>query len=111
MTCSRDFSFFGTAVAVVAVSILLIRGLLSKELHMDSRGTGQQGPRSLLRMSAVTERVGLRRSTIYRLVAEGSFPAPVRLLSGRRGSRWDSVAIDQWIAAEVNRAQEGRSCG
>ena len=93
-------------------SLVLIRGLLKlKELHMDARDNSQQGPRSLLRMAAVTERVGLKRSTIYRLVAEGSFPPPLRLLSGRRGSRWDSVAVERWIADEVMRAQGGRTNG
>ena len=78
---------------------------------MDSLSNSQLEPRSLLRLGAVTERVGLKRSTIYRLIAEGSFPPPVRLLSGRRGSRWDSHAVDQWIAGEVKRSQEGHSRG
>ena len=75
---------------------------------MDTDG---REPRSLLRMSALTERVGLRRSTIYRLIAEGAFPSPVRLLSGLRGSRWDSHAVEDWIAAQVRRAHESQSRG
>ncbi|WP_239467249.1 helix-turn-helix transcriptional regulator [Rhodoferax koreense] len=37
----------------------------------------------------------LSRSTIYRRVAEGRFPAPVHL--GGRASAWSSATLQQWI--------------
>lgn len=71
----------------------------------DSVGT-PANPRSLLRMSAVMERVGLKRATIYRLIAQGEFPSQVRVLPGHRGSRWDSHAIDRWIAERVEASKD-----
>jgi prophage regulatory protein len=51
---------------------------------------------SLLRIADVSARVGLRRSQIYRLIARGEFPTPVRL--SVRTSAWRSDEIDTWIA-------------
>jgi predicted DNA-binding transcriptional regulator AlpA len=45
--------------------------------------------RDVIRISA------LSRSTIYRRIAEGSFPAPVRL--GRRASAWSRDSLQAWI--------------
>ena len=50
---------------------------------------------SLLTIDAVCERVGLRRSAVYKRVQEGTFPAPVRL--SQRCARWRSDAIAEWI--------------
>ena len=57
----------------------------------------------LLRLPEVVSRVGLRRSAIYRLVASGTFPPPVRL--GRRCSVWPSHEIDEWIRARIAEAR------
>lgn len=40
---------------------------------------GHDRPKRLLRMKEVQQRVGLGRSTIYRWMAQGRFPRPVRL--------------------------------
>jgi prophage regulatory protein len=47
-----------------------------------------------LRMSSVTRRTGLARSTIYRLIAEQSFPSPVKLAA--RAVGWRRVDLDRW---------------
>lgn len=52
---------------------------------------------SLLRLPAVCERTGLPKTTIYRLIREGKFPAPIPLAGRTRA--WDSTAVDGWIAA------------
>lgn len=57
--------------------------------------------RSLLRLPTVIERVGLCRSSLYRRVAEGTFPPPIKL--GARAVAWDSCAIDAWIEARASR--------
>ena len=49
----------------------------------------------LLRLSEVEERVGLRRTAIYRYISRGVFPEPVRI--GPRSSRWRESAISDWI--------------
>ena len=47
-----------------------------------------------LRLAAVTERTGLSRSTIYRMVTRSEFPAQVKL--GRRAVGWRRSEIDCW---------------
>ena len=56
----------------------------------------QQGPKSLLRIDQVSERIQLGRSWIYTAVRAGTFPEPTRL--SHRCARWDSDLVDQWIA-------------
>jgi prophage regulatory protein len=53
--------------------------------------------RVLLRLPSVRRKTGLGRSTIYRLIAAGQFPAPIKL--GPATSAWDAAAVDEWIAA------------
>lgn len=50
----------------------------------------------LIRLKEVQHRVGLGRSTIYRWMAEGRFPKPVRL--GGHSVAWAEDGIDAWIA-------------
>jgi prophage regulatory protein len=57
-----------------------------------------------LRMHGVTRMTGLGRSTIYRLVAQQMFPAPVRL--GRRAVAWRVCDLEEW-SAERPRAMAG----
>jgi prophage regulatory protein len=54
----------------------------------------EQPPRVFARLPTVLSVTGLGRSTIYRLMADGSFPQPVRL--GRRVVAWRWSDIDQW---------------
>ena len=54
-------------------------------------------PPVFLRLRDVVRITGLGRSTVYRLIAEKSFPAPCRL--GRRAVGWRSDDIAQWSAA------------
>jgi prophage regulatory protein len=53
----------------------------------------------LLRLPAVEERCGLRKTAIYDLVKRGKFPAPIRLTE--RTSAWSSQAVDGWIAERI----------
>jgi prophage regulatory protein len=55
---------------------------------------------TILRLPQVQERVGLKRSTIYNRISEGSFPKQVSL--GGRAVGWSSDAIDSWIADRIN---------
>jgi prophage regulatory protein len=47
-----------------------------------------------LRIQAVIHVTGLSRSTLYRLIADESFPRPVRL--GPRAVAWRRSDIDAW---------------
>lgn len=52
--------------------------------------------RVLLRLPSVIQATGLGRSTIYKLVAEKKFPAPVRLTS--RAVAWRRGDIERWTS-------------
>jgi prophage regulatory protein len=56
--------------------------------------------RSLLRIEQVVERVQRGRSWIWMAVKKGDFPEPRRL--SPRCTRWDSEAVDQWIARQLD---------
>lgn len=53
----------------------------------------------LLRLPQVKAQTGLSRSELYRRIAIGSFPAPIKI--GARASAWSSVEIEGWIAERV----------
>lgn len=54
---------------------------------------------TILRRKQVEARVGLRRSTIYQGVADGTFPRPVRL--GARSVGWLAHEVERWLADRV----------
>lgn len=51
----------------------------------------------LLRLRAVMHMTGLSRSSLYRLIADGQFPRPVRL--GPRAVAWRRADVDAWSEA------------
>lgn len=53
----------------------------------------------LLRLPQVKTRTGLSRSELYRRIAIGTFPAPIKI--GERASAWSSIEIECWIAERV----------
>lgn len=56
-------------------------------------------PRALLRLQRVRARTGLARSTLYKLISEKKFPAPIPLAG--RAVAWDSRAVDAWIDSRI----------
>jgi prophage regulatory protein len=54
---------------------------------------------ALLRLPAVSSLVGYRRSSIYQLIKDGKFPAPVRLAGGHAVA-WRAAEVRQWIEAQ-----------
>lgn len=67
----------------------------------------QQTPDTIIRMPAVSARVGLSKQQIYRLLKAGAFVEPVRM--SERTVGWISAELDHWIsdrkAARLSRAQ------
>jgi prophage regulatory protein len=53
-------------------------------------------PDRLLKIAEVKSRVGLGKSKIYALVAEGRFPRPYKLTP--KAARWSEREISDWIA-------------
>ncbi len=61
---------------------------------------GQAAP--LMRMPTVIRWTGLARSTIYRLIAEEKFPAPVLLAT--RAVAWRRSDLERWSEARPRAA-------
>lgn len=53
-------------------------------------------PDRIIRLKTVLERTGLSRSTIYRKIREGSFPAQLKLTV--HGAGWHESAVSLWIS-------------
>lgn len=56
-------------------------------------------PDRIIRLRSVLSRTGLTRSTLYRKIAEGSFPAPIRI--SVNGAGWYESEINRWIEDPV----------
>jgi len=64
--------------------------------------TTESMPR-FLRLPAVLLATGLARSTLYRMVAEHTFPAPVKL--ARRAVGWCDDDVRQWSLRRLNKSR------
>ncbi len=53
----------------------------------------------LLRLPEVKARTGYSRSEVYRRIAAGDFPAPVKL--GDRASAWPEHEVNAWCLARI----------
>lgn len=53
----------------------------------------------IIRLKTVLDRTGLSRSTVYRKIADGTFPSQVRI--SVHGAGWRESAINRWIADPV----------
>jgi prophage regulatory protein len=56
-------------------------------------------PDRIVRLTTVLSRTGLSRSTIYRKIAEGTFPAQLRI--SVNGAGWRESDISRWVANPV----------
>jgi prophage regulatory protein len=59
-------------------------------------GSATTTPPSFLRLNEVIRLTGVARSTVYRLMAANSFPAPCR--RGARALSWRNTDVAQWSA-------------
>lgn len=57
------------------------------------------GSPNLERLPQVKARTGLSRSEIYRRVATGDFPQPIKL--GVRATAWSSDEVSGWVAERI----------
>jgi prophage regulatory protein len=58
----------------------------------------------LLKVDDVIARLGVSRSTIWRLTQSGNFPRPVAISPGRKG--WLKSQVDAWIANRLRAERE-----
>jgi prophage regulatory protein len=52
-------------------------------------------PDRIIRLKTVLSRTGLSRSTIYRKIAEGTFPVQLRISTN--GTGWRESDINRWV--------------
>lgn len=55
----------------------------------------------IIRLPQVMEKVGLKKSAIYKLINEGSFPAQIKL--GKRASGWLESDVQVWIMKQAGK--------
>ena len=55
--------------------------------------------RKFLRLPSVSEKVGLSRSQIYKLIQQGEFPEPIKL--GPKISVWIEEKLEAWMDAKT----------
>ena len=53
----------------------------------------------IIRLKTVLARTGLSRSTMYRKIAEGTFPCQIKI--SVHGAGWRESAVNRWIADPV----------
>ena len=53
----------------------------------------------VLRLREVLERVGLSKSTLWRLIKARQFPRPINL--GPRAVGWIEEEVDEWISSRT----------
>ncbi|WP_316859097.1 AlpA family transcriptional regulator [uncultured Cohaesibacter sp.] len=53
-------------------------------------------PDRIIRLKTVLDRTGLSRSTIYRKMAEGTFPSQIKI--SIHGAGWRESEVNHWIA-------------
>ncbi|MEQ9878008.1 AlpA family transcriptional regulator [Pectobacterium aroidearum] len=59
---------------------------------------------TLIRLSGVMKKTGLRKSWIYLLMKQGEFPQTVKI--GARSVAWVESEVNDWIAARISRRGE-----
>ena len=64
-------------------------------------------PDRIIRFNTVRARTGLSRSTIYRKIAEGTFPAQLKIST--HGAGWRESDINRWIADPAGWRQRSRN--
>lgn len=62
-------------------------------------------PAQLIRRAEVERKTGLARSTIYELVKDGRFPAPIELTGRTRC--WVASDVDAWVQSRIDAARGG----
>lgn len=57
----------------------------------------------LIRPNEVLRRIGLRRTSLYRLIRAGDFPKPIKLTE--QATAWPESEVDAWIDARIARSR------
>lgn len=74
---------------------------------MDEHQPTRSAPSSILRIKAVMRRTGLTRPTLYRKIAQGTFPKQVRISSNCVG--WREAEVDSWLQSPMSYRDDQRT--
>lgn len=66
--------------------------------------TTQEPSVRFLRLKQLEDKVGFKRTTIFRLVKEGHFPQPVKIHGNM--TMWQEHEVDVWMRARVSEARQ-----
>jgi len=58
---------------------------------------------TIIRRGEVERRTGLKRSTLYERIKEGTFPRPISL--GGRAVGWLEIEVDGWLSAQIQKSR------
>src|SRR5260370_38662350 len=73
-----------------------LSGLRSRQKQPAGGRAAMPEPARIIRLRTALSRTGLSRSTIYRKIAEGTFPAQLKISTN--GTGWHESDINRWIA-------------
>lgn len=71
----------------------------NRTMSKDTKTAHEPAILTLYRLPEVRARCALSRSEIYRRIAIGEFPKPIKL--GERASAWAAHEVAAWIAARI----------
>lgn len=57
-------------------------------------------PAKIIRLPELSSRIGLTRTSIYRLISQGKFPKQIKL--SLRTSGWLESEVETWILTQAN---------
>lgn len=57
----------------------------------------------LIPIQTVQEQIGLKKSSIYKRIQQGTFPPPLKI---GRASRWASDEVDAWVDALCDQTEK-----
>jgi prophage regulatory protein len=92
----RDIARLGEAKKVTKTTPQRTAPIVERKALQDTAGSNQK-PQTFLRISDVCETLAMSCSTIYRRIAEGTFPRPIKI--SPRSVRWRSEDVDAWRAS------------
>ena len=78
--------YFDSTARFIAAAFLLLAEQAISEQKMALK---------ILRLIGVLDCVGVKKTTLYRWIREGKFPAPVQL--GARSVGWRAADVQQWV--------------
>jgi prophage regulatory protein len=63
-------------------------------------------PRRAIRLPAVEQKTGMKKSQIFDAVKKGIFPKPFNVLPGGRAVAWDEGEVDQHLEKQMAARRE-----